>query len=253
MMLYRRFAALFALVALAACASDDPEIAYVERPVEQLYLEAHDTLEKRRYDEAAARFDEVERQHPYSEWARRSMLMAAFANYQANRYNEAIADAERFINLHPGNQSAPYAYYLIAQCHFERILDVGRDQGHTQRALDALQQVVRRYPDSDYARDARLKIDMTRDQLAGKEMSVGRFYLQNGQTLAAINRFKAVINDYETTTHTPEASSSPITAKSTMATVPGSLIRPPPAHARHWPRRRARRPAGSRRTRPPAR
>lgn len=205
MMLYRRFAALFALVALAACASDDPEIAYVERPVEQLYLEAHDTLEKRRYDEAAARFDEVERQHPYSEWARRSMLMAAFANYQANRYNEAIADAERFINLHPGNQSAPYAYYLIAQCHFERILDVGRDQGHTQRALDALQQVVRRYPDSDYARDARLKIDMTRDQLAGKEMSVGRFYLQNGQTLAAINRFKAVINDYETTTHTPEA------------------------------------------------
>jgi len=201
----RKLAFLVAAVALAACASNETEIAYVERPVETLYINAFDALQGEKYDEAAARFDEVERQHPYSEWARRSMLMAAFANYQANRYDEAIADAERFIALHPGNQSAPYAYYLIAQSHFERILDVGRDQGHTQRALEALRQIVRRYPDSDYARDARLKIDMTMDQLAGKEMAVGRFYLRSGQTLAAINRFRTVVEDYQTTSHAPEA------------------------------------------------
>lgn len=205
MTLQRLFAVSLVFLTLAACAGRDKDIAYVERPVDQLYLDAYDTLGKHRYDEAAKRFDEVERQHPYSEWARRSMLMAAFANYQANRYEEAIADAQRFISLHPGNESAPYAYYLIAQCHFERILDVGRDQAQTRQAMDALQQVVRRYPDSDYARDARLKIDMTQDQLAGKEMEVGRYYLRSGQTLAAINRFKTVVEGYDTTTHTAEA------------------------------------------------
>ncbi len=191
---------------IAACASGpDASVAYVERPAELIYRDAFTSMERGRYQLAAAQFDEVERQHPYSEWARRSMLMAAFANYQGNRYDEAISDAQRFISLHPGNRSAPYAYYLIALSYFERIVDVGRDQQITQQALDALQQVVRRYPESRYATDARLKIDMTRDHLAGKEMDVGRWYLRRNYHLAAINRFQNVIRDYGTTSHVPEA------------------------------------------------
>jgi outer membrane protein assembly factor BamD len=135
------------------------------------------------------------------------MLMEAYAHYMNNDYDEGIADAQRFIALHPGNESAPYAYYLIAISHFERILDVGRDQGTTERALLALNDVVRRYPESAYARDARLKIDMVYDQLAGKEMAVGRFYLTRDQHLAAINRFRNVIENehFQRTSHTPEA------------------------------------------------
>ena len=192
--------------AVSACGSrQQAELTYVEQPVERLYNEGFDNLQLRRYDRAAAFFDEVERQHPFSEWARRSMLMAAYANYQAGLYDEAISDAERFIALHPGSDSAPYAYYLIAICHFERIRDVGRDQSTTQNAMQALEQVVRRFPESPYARDARLKLDMTRDHLAGKEMSVGRWYLRNGYYLAAINRFRNVIANYQTTSHVPEA------------------------------------------------
>ncbi len=191
---------------VAACASGpDASVAYEERPAELIYGDAFASMERHQYQLAAAQFDEVERQHPYSEWARRSMLMASFANYQANKYDEAISDAQRFISLHPGNRSAPYAYYLIAMCYFEQIVDVGRDQQITQQALDALQQVVRRYPESRYATDARLKIDMTRDHLAGKEMDVGRWYLRRNYHLAAINRFQNVIRDYGTTSHVPEA------------------------------------------------
>jgi len=195
-----------AAVSLTACAGRaNEELAYVEQPVEALYAEAFSDMERRRYDRAAAFFDEVERQHPFSEWARRSMLMAAYANYLQSNYDEAISDAERFIALHPGNASAPYAYYLIALSYYERIFDVGRDQSTTQQALRALEQVVRRYPETPYAQDARLKIDMANDHLAGKEMSVGRWYMRNGYYLAAINRFQNVIRDYETTSHTPEA------------------------------------------------
>ncbi|TGY89982.1 outer membrane protein assembly factor BamD [Marinicauda algicola] len=195
-----------ALVALSACAGrDEPELQYVEQPVEMLYNEGFRYLERREFDRAAAFFDEVERQHPFSEWARRSMLMAAFANYQANKYDEAISDAERFIALHPGNASAPYAYYLIALSHYERIYDVGRDQSTTRNALDALQQVVRRFPDTPYAQDARIKIEMTQDHLAGKEMDVGRWYMRNGYYLAAINRYQNVLRDYPRTSHVPEA------------------------------------------------
>ncbi len=199
--------AILAAGLLAACGGNDrrSQLAYEERPVETLYTLAFEQLQRRDYQRAAALFDEVERQHPFSEWARRSMLMAAFANYEANRYGEAISDAERFIALHPGNDSAPYAYYLIAISHYEQIYDVGRDQSNTRQALNSLQQVVRRFPDTPYAKDARLKIDMTRDHLAGKEMAVGRWYLRNGYFLAAINRFQTVIAEYETTSHTPEA------------------------------------------------
>jgi outer membrane protein assembly factor BamD len=191
---------------LGACASSPTEsVAYVERPAETIYGEAFDSMSNGSYRMAALQYDEVERQHPYSEWARRSMLMAAFANYQANNYEEAISDAERFIALHPGNRSTPYAYYLIAICYFEQIVDVGRDQATTEQAMQALEQVVRRYPDSRYATDARLKIDMTRDHLAGKEMEIGRWYLRRNYHLAAINRFQNVVNEYGTTSHVPEA------------------------------------------------
>lgn len=191
---------------VVACANGpDASVAYVERPAELIYADAFASMDRGQYQLAAAQFDEVERQHPYSEWARRSMLMAAFANYQANKYDEAISDAQRFISLHPGNRSAPYAYYLIGLSYFEQIVDVGRDQQITQQALDALQQVVRRYPESRYATDARLKIDMTRDHLAGKEMDIGRWYLRRNYHLAAINRFQNVIRNYGTTSHVPEA------------------------------------------------
>jgi len=202
-------AALMAATALSACAGTKkkPQLAYVERPVDQLYATGATRLDQHRWTEAVDYFEEVERQHPYSSWARRAMLMEAYTHYQAQQYDDSIEDAQRFISLHPGNESAPYAYYLIAICHFERIMDVGRDQGTTERALAALNDVVRRYPDSPYARDSRLKLDMVYDQLAGKEMAIGRFYLQRDQHLAAINRFRNVIENenFQRTTHVPEA------------------------------------------------
>jgi outer membrane protein assembly factor BamD len=196
-------------LSLAACASNRERAAqqFREEPVADLYNRGAGLLDQRRWTEAATAFEEVERQHPYSQWARRAVLMTAFAKYQSNQYDQAVEAAQRFIALHPGNESAPYAYYLIAVCNFEQILDVGRDQATTQAALSSLQEVVRRFPESDYARDARLKIDMTYDQLAGKEMEVGRFYLTQGQTLAAMNRFRRVVEDenYQRTSHAPEA------------------------------------------------
>ncbi|MBY0562560.1 MAG: outer membrane protein assembly factor BamD [Hyphomonadaceae bacterium] len=183
------------------------ERQYVEEPVAQIYNRGADQLDRRRWADALAAFEEVERQHPYSSWARRAMLMEAYAHYRAGQYDDAIEDAQRFTALHPGNESAPYAYYLIAVSHFERILDVGRDQATTERALAALNDVVRRYPESTYARDARLKLDMVYDQLAGKEMDVGRFYLTRDQHLAAINRFRNVLENenYQRSSHVPEA------------------------------------------------
>jgi outer membrane protein assembly factor BamD len=206
--LTRAMALALLATGLAACGTRGREqVQYVEEPATQLYNRGADYLDRRRYPQALAYFEEVERQHPYSSWARRAMLMEAYAHYQANQYDQAIEDAQRFISLHPGNESAPYAYYLIAISHFERILDVGRDQATTERALAALNDVVRRYPESPYARDARLKLDMVYDQLAGKEMTIGRFYLTRDQHLAAINRFRNVITNenFQRTSHVPEA------------------------------------------------
>ncbi|MBN8606347.1 MAG: outer membrane protein assembly factor BamD [Caulobacterales bacterium] len=209
----KHFARAFALMVmaggLAACGGvrGREEVQFVDEPVAALYNRGIDMIERQRYPAALQAFEEVERQHPYSSWARRSMLMEAFVHYQANQYDQSIEDAQRFVSLHPGNESAPYAYYLISICYFERIVDVGRDQGVTEQALTALNDVVRRYPESAYARDARLKIDMVYDQLAGKEMEVGRFYLTRDQHLAAINRFRRVIEDehFQRTSHVPEA------------------------------------------------
>ena len=194
-------------VILAACQNSDriEELAYVERPVETLYQRATDELDSRDYEQAILLFNEVERQHPYSEWARRSALMSAFASYESRRYDDAIDTANRYLALNPASQGAPYAYYLIAVSYFDQIIDVGRDQKTTELAQAALFELVRRYPDTDYARDARLKLDMVDDHLAGKEMEIGRWYLRNNQPLSALNRFRNVVRDYDTTLHAEEA------------------------------------------------
>ncbi len=199
--------ALLVALSVTACAGKHkkPTLAYEERPVELLYSTGANRLDRGAWNEAVDYFREVERQHPYSEWSRRSILMTGYAHYQGNQYNEAISDADRFIGLYPGNPSASYAYYLKSICYFEQVVDVNRDQAATEQALAALRDVVQRYPNSEYAQDARLKIDMVNDQLAGKEMTIGRYYLRNGQTLAAIGRFRTVIDRHQTTSHTPEA------------------------------------------------
>ncbi len=196
-----------AALALTACAGKQkkPRLAYEERPVELLYATGADRLDRGLWNQAVQYFGEVERQHPYSEWSRRAILMTAYAHYQGNDYAEAIGDADRFISLYPGNPAAAYAHYLKAICYFEQIVDVGRDQAATGQALANLTEIVQRYPRTEYAADARLKIDMVNDQLAGKEMTIGRYYLRQGDTLAAIGRFKTVIERYQTTSHTPEA------------------------------------------------
>ena len=191
---------------LSACGASDPEIAeYVERPVEQIYNEAFDELERGNFISATQQFDEVERQHPYSIWARRAMVMAAYTYYLQNKYDEAILTARRFIALYPGNKRTGYAYYLIAMCQYERISDVKRDQMITELAQQALLDVIRRFPESDYARDAVLKLDLTSDHLAGKEMDVGRYYLKRGYYVAASGRFSNVIKNFPRTSHVPEA------------------------------------------------
>lgn len=203
-MMRTMIAALAGLAALSACSSDD-EDTYVARDVEVLYNLGQDNLQKQRWKFAAAAFDEVERQHPYSVWARRAQLMGAYAYYMDDEYDDAILAAERFLALHPGNANAGYAHYLIAISHYEQISDVHRDQKATEQAQQSLLEVVRRYPNTDYAHDAQLKLDLTQDHLAAKEMEVGRFYLDQEHYLAAIGRFKGVVEAYETTSHVPEA------------------------------------------------
>ena len=162
-------------------------------------------MEEKDYVEAAHQFDEVERQHPYSEWAARAQLMAAFAHYQNYKYDDASNTLNRFIQIHPGHPQIAYAYYLKALCHYEQISDVRRDQANTQKAMDELREVTRRFPSSPYARDAELKIDLAKDHLAGKEMEIGRYYMSQKQYIAALGRFRRVIEDYQTTSHVPEA------------------------------------------------
>ena len=202
---------LAAALALAGCSHGradklaKADNAYQERSVEVLYATGAARMDDHQWTLAGQYFDEVERQHPYSEWARRAILMEAFASYEANKYDDAIAAADRFLSLYPGNPSAPYAYYLKAECYFEQIVDVQRDQGATQQAQAGFREVQKRFPTSEYAVDAKLKQDMLTDQLAGKEMSVGRWYLRNGEPISAVNRFQTVVDKYQTTSHTPEA------------------------------------------------
>lgn len=192
---------------LAGCATskNKADTKYVARDVNTLYTAARDRLDRGQYKIAAQLFDEVERQHPYSVWARRAQLMSAFSYYMGRQYSESIESAQRFLSIHPGNKDAPYAHYLIAIDYYEQIQDVTRDQKITQQALDAMGELIRRYPESRYAADARLKVDLIRDHLAGKEMEIGRFYERRREWLAATIRFRKVIDTYDTTSHTPEA------------------------------------------------
>ena len=196
--------AVVALLLVSACSSPKKD-DYAEHPVEELYNTAMDDIDSGEYYKAAQAFDEVDRQHPYSVWATKAQLMGAYALYERNKYDDAIVGLDRFIQLHPGNRDTAYAYYLKGLCYYEQITDVGRDQKMTEQALKTLQEVMDRFPTSTYARDAKLKIDLARDHMAGKEMDVGRYYLHIKQYLAALNRFKMVAEQYQTTSHVPEA------------------------------------------------
>ena len=196
---------LLAAGLMSGCAVGVEKKVYVEEPVEDLYNSAIDLMLEGKFRTSTTKFDEVERQHPYSVWSTKAQLMAAYAYYQANRYDEGIVALDRFIQLHPANKDISYAYYLKALSYYEQISDVSRDQKMTQLALTSLRELTSRYANSKYSRDAKLKLDLTYDHLAGKEMQVGRYYHTQRQYLAAINRFKVVVEKYQTTTHVPEA------------------------------------------------
>jgi outer membrane protein assembly factor BamD len=209
----RRFARAVAMVLLAAslgaCSGVDifaKEQTAPDEAADRLYNEGLYLLnEKHEPKGAAKKFEEVDRQHPYSEWARKSLIMTAYAYYQDGAYDECIGAAQRYIALHPGSPDAAYAQYLIGASNFDEIPDITRDQARTEKALAALQEVVRKYPNSEYAVSAKQKIEVARDQLAGKEMEIGRYYLEKKDYTGAINRFKVVVIKYQTTRHVEEA------------------------------------------------
>jgi outer membrane protein assembly factor BamD len=199
------------LLILGACSSlsnlwgDKDELA-PDIPPDKLYNEGVFLLnEKKNVKEAAKKFEEVDRQHPYSDWARKSLLMSAYANYEAKQYEDAVGAAKRYIALHPGSPDVPYAYYLVGASYFDQISDVTRDQSRTEKAIGALQEVIRKFPDSEYAAQARRKIEIGRDHLAAKEMAVARYYQEKKNFIGAINRFKVVVTQYQTTRHVEEA------------------------------------------------
>jgi len=196
---------LFVLLGtVCACASGKATLPE-EKTVTELYTEATALMSQKDYKEAAHRFQEVERQHPYSLWATRAQLMAAYAQYQDMDYDAAISALDQYIQLHPSSDNIAYAYYLRGLCSYERIADVRRDQGHTHHALNELQTIIRRFPETSYAKDAVLKIALINDHLAGAEMEIGRNYLAQKLYTAAIGRFRTVIEKYQTTSHVPEA------------------------------------------------
>jgi outer membrane protein assembly factor BamD len=177
-----------------------------DTPADKLYNEGLFLLnDKSDYKEAAKKFDEVDRQNPYSDWARKAVLMSAYAYYESGQYEECINSAKRYITLHPGSPDAAYAQYLIGSSYYDQILDVSRDQERADKATTAFQEVVHKYPDSQYAIEAKRKIEMARDQLAGKEIEIGRFYLKQRDFQGAINRFKVVVTQYQTTREVEEA------------------------------------------------
>jgi outer membrane protein assembly factor BamD len=197
----------FALVAfaLAACANDK-ELMIPDEPADKLYNEGLYLLQqKKEYKEAAKKFEEVDRQHPYSDWARKALLMQAYSYYEAKEYDDSISAAKRYVALHPGSPDAAYAQFLIGSSYYEVIPDVTRDQQRTEQAMRELEQVIRRYPNTEYAASAKKKLDVARDQLAGKEMMIGRYYLNKKDFSGAINRFKLVVTQYQTTRHVEEA------------------------------------------------
>jgi outer membrane protein assembly factor BamD len=184
-------------------AKDD---TFVDEPADKLYNEGLYLMNERHDPKAAGKkFEEVDREHPYSDWARKSLLMQAYSYYQAGDFDNCIGSATRYVTLHPGSPDAAYAQYLIAASHYDQIPDISRDQGRTEKAIAALEEVVRKYPTSEYAISAKAKMEGARDQLAGKEMDIGRYYMGKRDYTAAINRFKRVVTQYQTTRHVEEA------------------------------------------------
>ena len=206
---FRNFAllALMPMLALTACSSKKEKIdpLTLDRPADQIFKEAQEADKNDEYTKAAKLYSEVERQHPYSDFATQAQMRQAEVAYDNLKYDEAIVAIDRFVELHPGHPNVDHAYYLKAMCYYEQITDVRRDQAMTENALDALNTVITRFPDSKYARDAILKRDLVVDHLAGKEMDVGRYYQKRGEYNAAINRYANVVKNYQTTTHIPEA------------------------------------------------
>lgn len=199
---------LMVFAVVSACGSKDKDAAEANKAPEspeKLYSEARAKMDEGDNKDAVAAFEEVERQYPYSQWAVNGQVMSAYASYLNDDYDTATATLERFVKLYPSSESSAYAYYLIALCYYDQISDVGRDQKITEQAMQALREVVRRFPDSEYARDAKIKLDLTVDHLAGKEMQVGRYYETRQDYIAAINRFRFVVENYQTTSHVPEA------------------------------------------------
>lgn len=201
----RALAALIVVAFVGACSSDDENSDYVEGSVDTLYNSAMDLILSERYEQAAKLFDEVDRQHPYSVWATKAQLMGAYAHFKNQRFDEAVIALDRFIQLHPSSRDIAYAYFLKGLSYYEQINDVKRDQASAREASKTFRELVRRFPTTRYARDGKRRIDVVHDHLAGKEMEVGRFYQSRGQHLAALNRFRVVIDGYQTTSHVPEA------------------------------------------------
>ncbi len=193
---------ILAIVFIASCSGkkDDENL-----PIEVLYSQGVEQIQAEKYRKAIDSFEEIDRNYPYSKWATRAQLMAAYSYYQDEAYDDAISALDRFIKMHPGNKDVAYAYYLKAMCYYDQIATVERDQSNTEKARDALKEVLARYPDTDYGRDAKIKIDLVNDHLAGKQVEVGRFYAQHKDYIAAINRYLIVVQDYQTTTHVEEA------------------------------------------------
>ncbi|ADZ69783.1 outer membrane protein assembly factor BamD [Polymorphum gilvum] len=196
---------LVSALALGACASDKDDLALDDTPAEVLFNEGLALRNAGRLSDAGKKFSELDKLYPYSEYARKSLINLAFINFSLGRYPEAIAASERFTTLYPGSEDSAYALYIIGQSYFRQIPDVTRDQEQTEKALSALNELIRRYPDSEYTADAKSKVLVAYDQLAGKEMQVGRYYLDRRNYIAAINRFKMVVINYQTTRHVEEA------------------------------------------------
>ncbi len=184
---------------------DTPKVNLADEPPDQLYSNGVDALQKGNYTTAVKHFDAIQQNYPYSSWATNAQLMEGYTEYRRDSYTEAVSQLDRFIALHPANKDVSYVYYLRALCYYEQIADISRDQKGTTEATSALQEVVNRFPDSAYARDARLKIDLCRDHLAGKEMEIGRYYEKQHFYAAAIGRYQRVVDDYQTTNHVAEA------------------------------------------------
>ncbi|WP_350334948.1 outer membrane protein assembly factor BamD [Coralliovum pocilloporae] len=193
---------------LAACSSTEEsldDLAFKDEPADRLYNEGLAALNSGDVSTAQKKFKDLDRQHPYSTWAKKSLVLSTYTNFQNARYDDAISSARRFITLYPGDEDAAYVQYLIGQSYFRQIPDVTRDQEMTAKALRAMRELVQRYPESDYTDDARQKVRVTLDQLAGKEMQVGRYYQERQEYIAAANRFKTVVSEYQTTRHVEEA------------------------------------------------